>query len=71
MLETPDHREEASGIPTYVQAPGKDTWHWCRNCNNYPVSVGQRVTLHSKDRPGSGGLCKTCLGKEGNRTCQS
>lgn len=56
-------------MPTYVKAPGSDTWHWCSNCSNYPTSIGDSVTLPGKQRPSSGELDNECLSKETNGNC--
>jgi len=57
-------------MPTYVQAAGTDTWHWCRNCNNYSSNPVKRETHPGRTRPSSGELCNTCLGKERNGDCK-
>lgn len=58
-------------MPTYVQAPGRDSWHWCRNCNNYPSNPAKRETHSGKERPRSGELCNECLGKERQGNCSA
>jgi len=25
-------------MPEYRRRKGRDTWHWCRNCSNWPTS---------------------------------
>ena len=25
-------------MPTYRRKKNRDTWHWCRNCSNWPKS---------------------------------
>ena len=52
---------------TYVQGQRTDTWHWCRNCSNYPATVVKR----RKTRPTSGDLCNQCKGKERNGNCRT
>lgn len=40
----------------------EDTWHWCRNCSNWPISdYGEK---ESNLRPTTGELCDQCLAKE-------
>jgi hypothetical protein len=56
-------------MPTYVQAAGSDTWHWCRNCSSYPRTYAKSEFHSKKERPRSGGLCDQCEGKERNDDC--
>lgn len=56
-------------MPTYVKAPGSDTWHWCKNCTGYPDQIGDQVTLPAGQRPSSGELDNQCLAKERNGEC--
>ena len=56
-------------MPTYRKRKGSDTWHWCRNCPNWPTSDYDEVT--TRDRPSSGELDNTCLAKERNGTCST
>ena len=46
---------------------GSDTWHWCRNCSNWPTSD----YTEKAGRPTSGDLCNECKGKEKAGTCQA
>lgn len=46
---------------------GSDTWHWCRNCSNYPTSNYDE----KPGRPTSGDLCNECRAKEKDGTCQA
>jgi hypothetical protein len=52
----------------YKRRKGKDTWHWCRNCSNYPTGsdVETRYT-----RPTTGELCNECKSKEKAGNCSS
>lgn len=50
----------------YVQGANTDTWHWCRNCSQYPSSVQKQQAT----RP-SGDLCNQCKAKEREGTCRS
>ncbi len=43
-----------------------DTWHWCKNCSNYP----QSDYLTSDKKPSYGELCNECQSKEKNGNCQ-
>jgi hypothetical protein len=49
----------------YRRKKGKDAWHWCRNCNNWPTSDYEQ----QPDKPKSGELCNECRGKEANGNC--
>jgi len=55
-------------MPTYRQAPGRDTWHWCRRCSKYPSNPAKTKTLTGKERP-RGNLCYECRGKERRGHC--
>jgi hypothetical protein len=58
------------GSQLYVRREGSDTWHWCRNCSNYPSpGIAQSENLSSGQRPSSGELCNQCLGKERSGSC--
>jgi hypothetical protein len=57
-------------MATYVQAPGSDTWHWCRNCSSYPSSPGHSETHPPGQLPSLGELCKECRDKEQAGRCQ-
>ena len=49
----------------YRKRKGHDTWHWCRNCSNWPNSdYDQRET-----KPSSGELCNECQAKDKAGTC--
>ena len=49
----------------YRRKNGSDTWHWCRNCGNWPTSdYDERAT-----KPTSGDLCNQCRSKDANGTC--
>lgn len=49
----------------YRKRRGSDTWHWCRNCSNWPTEdYTERDT-----RPGYD-LCNECKGKEKAGNCQ-
>ena len=36
-------------MPTYVQAQGRDTWHWCQNCSNYPSRPAKSRTTRARN----------------------
>jgi hypothetical protein len=37
-------------MSTYVQAQGRDTWHRCRNCSNYPSTAREDEKNSAKRR---------------------
>lgn len=52
-------------MSNYVKSPNSDTWHWCKNCSNYPSSVGST----SSTKPTSGELCNQCQSKQKSGNC--
>lgn len=50
----------------YRRRKGKDTWHWCRNCSNWPTS-----DYEDSNSGGSGEKCNECLSKDKAGTCRS
>ena len=51
---------------TYRRRKISDTWHWCRNCSNWPTSkYEERYT-----KPTSGELCNQCIAKERAGNCK-
>jgi len=51
---------------TYRKKKGKDTWHFCTNCSNWPTSDYDEKTT----KPTSGELCNECIAKEKSGTCR-
>lgn len=49
----------------YRKVKGKDTWHWCKNCGNWPTSNYDSQTV----KPTTGELCNECRRKEAAGTC--
>jgi hypothetical protein len=49
----------------YRKRRGKDTWHWCSNCTNYPTSDYDS----SPTKPSSGELCNECQSKQKAGNC--
>ena len=49
----------------YRRRQGRDTWHFCSNCYNWPTS-GYYEQAH---KPTSGELCDECKGKQRNNNC--
>jgi len=49
----------------YRKKKDRDTWHWCRNCSNWP-----RFNYDEKSmKPTSGELCNECQAKQKAGTC--
>lgn len=45
---------------------GNDTWHFCRNCSNWPTyGYDEQYT-----KPASGELCNECKAKKAAGNCQ-
>jgi hypothetical protein len=54
-----------SSMPEYRKKKGSDTWHWCRNCSNWPRwDYDSRLT-----KPTSGELDNECKAKEKAGDC--
>ena len=52
-------------MTTYVKKEESDTWHWCKNCSNYPATIAKSTAV----RP-SYDLCNQCKAKEDAKDCQ-
>jgi len=52
-------------MPTYRKKRGSDTWHWCRNCSNWPLHDYEE----SKTKPTTGELCNECKSKDADHNC--
>ena len=50
----------------YRKRKGTDTWHFCRNCSNWPTSTYDEQA----SKPSSGEFCNECLAKQRAGTCQ-
>ncbi len=55
-------------MATYVRANGSDTWHWCKNCSNYPAA--NNIAEVSYTRPTKGELDNECKAKEKTGNCK-
>ena len=55
----------------YRKRKGRDTWHWCRNCSNWPTSNYDVERLPGKQRLKRGELDNQCLAKEKHGICSS
>lgn len=54
------------GIATYRRTAGNDTWHFCRNCTQWP----SLAYIEEYDAPIGAELCNECRAKEAKRICQ-
>ena len=57
-------------MPIYRKKKGTDTWHWCKNCSNWPTSDYDEEWHPGTERPKSGELDNECRAKESSNTCQ-
>ena len=56
-------------MPTYRRRKGHDTWHWCTNCTNWPISDYDEEYHSETERPSTGELCNECRAKEKAGDC--
>lgn len=61
-----DHEREGL-LMTYRKRNDKDTWHWCRNCSNWPTTNYKE----QQTKPTTGELCNECQAKQKAGTCNS
>ena len=50
----------------YRRRNGNDTWHFCRNCNNWPTSGYKEQA----SKPTTGEFCNECRSKRGSGNCR-
>lgn len=50
----------------YRKRKGYDTWHWCRNCSNWPTANFDEKTT----KPTSGEYCNECKAKQKAGDCR-
>jgi hypothetical protein len=55
-------------MPTYRRRKGNDTWHWRRNCSNWPTTNYEEVT--TAGRPTTGELDNEYRSKENEGNCR-
>jgi hypothetical protein len=51
---------------TYRRKKGKDTWHFCSNCSNWPLSDFDEQS----SKPTTGEFCNECQSKRANGNCR-
>jgi hypothetical protein len=49
----------------YVRGSKIDTWHWCKNCTQYPMYIYQKTSV----KPPSD-FCEQCKTLEDNNNCK-
>ena len=49
----------------YRKRKGHDTWHWCRNCSNWPTVDYEEKTA----KPTTGEECNECKAKDKDGKC--
>ena len=53
-------------MPEYRKKKGSDTWHWCKNCSNWPISNYDSEHKTGKTRPSPGELDNECKARRWN-----
>ncbi len=53
----------------YRRRRDRDTWHWCKNCSNWPTQKEKPEVCHSK--PSTGELCNQCRSKAKHGECRT
>lgn len=54
---------------TYRRKRGSDVWHWCTNCEDWPVTNYAEQDLPVGMRPSTGELDDDCLAREKRGEC--
>ena len=54
-------------MPEYRKKKNSDTWHWCKNCRDWPT---ENFDV-SYTKPTTGELDNECRSKEKNGDCKS
>jgi hypothetical protein len=49
-------------MAVFVRERGSNTWHWRKDCSQYPQAVN--ITIMTPQRPIQGLLCNECQNKE-------
>jgi hypothetical protein len=57
-------------MPEYRRRNGKDTWHWCRNCSNWPTGRKGVDYVSRKTKPTAGKLDNECRAKDRDGNCR-
>ena len=58
-------------MPEYRKRKGRDAWHWCKNCSNWPTGR-EGVDYDSRQtKPTSGELDNQCRAKEKAGDCRT
>jgi hypothetical protein len=59
--------KEDAVMATYRRKKTSDTWHWCRNCSNWPTSD----YVEQSTKPTTGELDNECRAKADAGSCSS
>ena len=61
-------KQEGTRMKLYKRRKGHDTWHWCKECSEYPTMRSDvQATAY---RPLVGEFCQQCKSKEEKGDCQ-
>jgi hypothetical protein len=66
ILTVDDNNREEVAIMTWRRKGTRDTWHFCKNCSNWPTEDYEEKTT----KPTSGELCDQCLAKQKADNCK-
>ena len=56
----------------YRRIKGGNTWHWCKNCPNYPKQFFDIMYIeYTKTRPATSKFCKKCQRNEKRNNCKT
>lgn len=58
--------EEAAAGMAFRRRRDSDTWHWCRNCSNWPTADFDERPM----KPSGGELCNECAAKQRDGSCR-
>ena len=60
-------RRSAMAISEWRRRKGNDTWHFCKNCSNWPTAAESEIKY---TKPTTGELCNECKAKQSNGDCK-
>ena len=55
------------GAMAYRKRESNDTWHFCKNCSNWPTTQPYK---EQDAKPTTGEFCNECLAKDRNGDCK-
>ena len=62
----PTNLSRKGHLMAYRKRKGADTWHFCRNCSNWPTSD----YVEQVSKPTTGELCNECKAKKESGNCR-